>query len=234
MRILTTICILIWTLFFLLGTATAETDKNLIKLPTPSFMGNMSVEEAIYKRKTVRSFGKKPLTLSQVSQLLWVANGTIPKDAVTGATSKVTPSAGGLYPLEVFLVVGKDGVKDVPAGVYQYIPRTNSMKLLVEGDKRNSVAKAALYQGFLALAPVNVIVGAVFGRTTYKYGGRGHQYVFMEAGSANQNVCLQAEALGLSVATVGAFEEKPLSKALKLPDSVRPIVIMGIGHKATK
>jgi SagB-type dehydrogenase family enzyme len=234
MRILTTFCILIGTLFLLMGTTTADTDKKVIKLPAPSFKGNMSVEEAIYKRKTARSFGKKPLNLKEVSQLLWVANGTIPKDAVTGATSKVTPSAGGLYPLEAFLVVGKGGVEDVPAGVYQYVPRTNSMKLLVEGDKRNSVATAALYQGFLALAPVNVIVGAVFERTTIKYGGRGHQYVFMEAGSSNQNICLQAEALGLRVATVGAFEEKPLSKALKLPNSVRPIVIMGIGHKPSK
>jgi SagB-type dehydrogenase family enzyme len=222
------------TVLFVSGSAAEDTAKKDIKLPTPSFKGQLSVEEAIYKRKTGRSFAKEPLTLNEVSQLLWVANGTIPKDAVTGATSKVTPSAGGLYPLEAFIVVGKDGVKDLPAGVYQYVPRTNSVKLLVEGDKRGPMVAAALHQSFLGAAPASVIVGAVFGRTTFKYGARGHQYVFMEAGSSNENVCLQAEALGLRVATVGAFEEKPLKTALKLPNSVRPIVIMAIGHKPTK
>ncbi len=211
------------------GSLIANAADNEIQLPAPQYQGKVSVEAAIFKKKTVRNFSNKPLTPNEVSQILWAANGIIPRDAVTGATSRVTSSAGGLYPLEVFLVCGDNTVEGVPAGVYQYIPQKNSLKAIAKGDKRIAMATAAHMQGFLAQAPATVVIGAEFARTTFKYGGRGVQYAIMEAGSSNQNIYLQAEGLGLRVAGVGAFKDEEVAKVLQLPQSVKPLMLVGTG-----
>lgn len=211
------------------GTVAVYSADNVVKLPLPQFKGKMSVEAAMFAKKSVRSFNAAPLTLAEVSQMLWAANGSLPADAITGATAKVIPSAGGLYPLEVFLVAGKETVKGLDEGIYQYVPQTNSLKPLAKGDNRNLLAYASLSQMWIARAPVSIVIGGVFDRTTSKYGGRGLQYVFMEAGCSTQNVYLQAEALGLQVGTVGAFDDKKVGSVLKLPSTVTPILIVAVG-----
>lgn len=200
-----------------------------IKLPKPGFTGVMSVEAAMVAKKSVRNFSSTPLTLSQISQLLWSANGNVPYDAVSGATTKVIPSAGGLYPLEIFLLSGKDTVTELPAGVHQYKPATNSLETISSGDSRASLGQAALGQMWLARAPAIIVIAAAFGRTTSKYGNRGIQYVFMEAGNSNQNLYLQAAALGLRAGTVGAFDDGPVAEAIKLPKGISPLLIVAVG-----
>ena len=200
-----------------------------IKLPKPRFSGKLSVEAAMVAKKSVRSFKRAPLTLAQASQLLWSANGNLPTDAITSATGKVIPSAGGLYPLEVFLVCGKGTVGKIPAGVYHYNPFRGSLRLLTPNDRRSNLAHAALSQMWLSRAPASIVIGAVFQRTTVKYGPRGRNYVYMEAGNANQNIYLQAEALGLNTATVGAFQDAQVSGALGLPADITPLLIMAVG-----
>ncbi len=201
-----------------------------IKLPPPSLTGTMSVEKAILGKKSVRRFSSEALDQSQVAQLLWAANGNLPVDAVAGATYKAIPSAGGLYPLEVFLVTGQDTVKGLPAGIYAYEPRTHSLKLIAQGDHRMALAHAALSQTWLAGAPAIIVIGGVFSRSTIKYGNRGIQYVFMESGNSNQNIYLQAEALRLKMATVGAFQEAQVSSVLKLPSDATPLLLVGVGR----
>ncbi|MEW6111957.1 MAG: SagB/ThcOx family dehydrogenase [Thermodesulfobacteriota bacterium] len=203
--------------------------QNEVRLPKPDLKGSVSVAQALAKKKTVRQYKGTPLTLQQVSQLLWVANGDVPRDAMSGATFKVMPSAGGLYPLEVFLVVGQGGVAEVPAGVYQYNPRKNALELTTQGDKRSLLANAALGQMWLARAPALVVIGAIFERTTMKYGSRGVNYVMMEAGSSNQNIYLQAESLGISAGGVGAFDDARVASVLGLPSSVKPLMIVAVG-----
>jgi SagB-type dehydrogenase family enzyme len=200
-----------------------------IKLPPPSLTGTMSVEKAIVGKKSVRRFSTEALDQSQVAQLLWAANGNLPVDAVAGATYKAIPSAGGLYPLEVFLVTGQDTVKGLPAGIYAYEPRTHSLKLIAQGDNRMALAHAALSQTWLAGAPAIIVIGGVFSRSTIKYGNRGIQYVFMESGNSNQNLYLQAEALRLKMATIGAFQEAQVSSVLKLQSDVTPLLLVGVG-----
>jgi len=204
----------------------AQTD---IKLPAPTLTGTMSVEKAIVGKKSVRRFSGDALEPTQVSQLLWSANGNLPVDAVTGATYKVLPSAGGLYSLEVFLVTGPNTVRGIPAGIYSYEPRTHSLKPLAQGDFRMNLAHAALSQTWLATAPAVIVIGGVFSRSTVKYGNRGVQYVFMESGNSNQNLYLQAQALGLSIATIGAFQDNQVSSVLKLPSDVTPLLLVGVG-----
>lgn len=216
-------------LAMIFGTVFAYAADDEIRLPLPAFKGKTSVEAAMFGKKSVRNFGPAPLTPAEVSQMLWAANGSLPADAVTGATAKVIPSAGGLYPLEVFLVTGKNTVEGLPEAVYQYVPQTNSLKPVAKGDNRTLLSYAALSQMWMARAPALIVIVGVFDRTTSKYGGRGVQYVFMEAGCSSQNLYLQAEAIGLHVGSVGAFDEKKVGTVLKLPSGMTPLLIVPFG-----
>jgi len=223
------IFILAWLVMAVASPRAFAAGESEIKLPAPSLTGKLSVEAAIVAKRTERNFKGTPLTTAQISQLLWAANGNLPADAVSGATSKVVPSAGGLYPLEVYLVTGKDTVAGVPAGVYTYKAQTHSLQLIAEGDNRNLLANACLSQMWLARAPALVVVGGVFARTTARYGNRGVQYVFMEAGNSSQNLYLQAQALGLHAGAVGAFQEAQVSSVLKLPSGAIPLLVVAVG-----
>jgi len=224
-RLLLAVCIVLPVL----SASTAAAQEQQIKLPPPSITGKLSVEAALLEVKTVRNFSPTPLTPTQVSQILWSANGNLPADAISGATRKVIPSAGGRYALEVLLVTGKDTVPGVPAGVYSYKPETNSLQLTVEGDVRTSLAYACSQQMWLATAPALVVIAAAFPRMTARYGPRGLQYVYMEAGNSNQNVHLQCAALGLHTGTVGAFNDSQVTSVLKLPSEVTPLLVMAVG-----
>lgn len=220
-------CLWIVSFYAIASSPCAAADA--VKLPATSFTGTLPVEKAMRQKKSVREFGSKPLSLAEVSQILWAANGNLAVDAVSSATTKVIPSAGGLYPLEVFVVCGKDSVTGLAPGVYQYNPAANTLQGLGEGDNRVTVASACLSQMWMARAPVMVIIGAVMGRTTVKYGDQGIRYVFMEAGNSNQNIYLEAESLGLKVATVGAFQSGQVAAAAKLPTGVTPLLVMPVG-----
>jgi SagB-type dehydrogenase family enzyme len=200
-----------------------------VQLPKPSYKGTMSVETAMQGKKSARSFSKTPLNLQQVSQILWAAYGRLPTDAISGATIKVTPSAGGLYPLDIFLVSGQGTVQDLPEGIYMYKPLTHTLLHVASGDNRKLLAYASLSQMWIAEAPVIVVIAATFGRSTVKYRQRGIQYVFMEAGNANQNMYLQAVAMGLRIGTVGAFNDPQVAGVLKLPDSIKPLLVVPVG-----
>jgi len=222
--------ILVFTCSFVAASVLLNSAWADVKLPKPSFTGNMSVEAAMVAKKTARIFSSTPLTLAQVSQLLWSANGNLPYDAISGATTKVVPSAGALYPLEIFLLCGKDTVTGLPEGVHQYKPATNSLETISSEDRRASLAQAALGQMWLARAPAIIVIAAAFERTTSRYGNRGTQYVFMEAGNSNQNLCLQAAALELRAGTVGAFNDAAVAEAIKLPKSISPLLIVALGR----
>lgn len=200
-----------------------------IKLPKPRFTGKVPLETAMLKKKSARGFDSAAISLEDMSQLLWAANGNLPADAISGATTKVFPSAGGLYALEIFAVTGADTVTGLPAGVFQYKPQTNSLIPINPGDNRSLLGRAALGQMWIASAPMIIVVGADFNRMTVKYGNRGLQYVFMESGASTQNIYLQAEALGLKVGSVGAFQDSYVIGALKLPAEVNPLMLIPVG-----
>jgi SagB-type dehydrogenase family enzyme len=221
----------ITTIILLACAAFAEAQEK-IALPKPSLAGKLSVEAAMAKKKSVRNF--KPgvaLTKVQISQVLWAANGNLGADAVTGATRKVIPSAGGLYPLEIILLTGADTVEGTPAGIYRYLPNENSLQIIASGDNRNMLAYACgPGQGWVSQAQAVLVIGAYLDTTRARYGPiRGDRYVFMEAGNSNQNVYLETEALGLSAATVGAFNDAQVSGVLKTPNNFTPLLLMPIG-----
>ena len=198
-----------------------------IALPAPRLKGDMSLEEAISKRRSRREFKDSPLTLEQVSQILWAAQGITDPGGLRAA-----PSAGALYPLDLYLVVGRRGVKGLVESAYHYDPRGHALERILEGDVREAVARVAVEQMFIAEAPVILVITGEYERTTWKYSDRGLRYVHMEAGHAAQNVYLQAEALGLGTVTAGAFQDEELSRTLGLPTERRPLYVMPIGHPA--
>jgi SagB-type dehydrogenase family enzyme len=190
-----------------------------IKLPKPKEKGVTSIEEALNKRRSVRDYKRGPLSLEQVSQLLWAASGR-------NLHRRTAPSAGATYPLETYLVSGE--VEGLIPGIYHYSFSGHSLEMTKEQDVRNRLSRAALGQEMIEEAPVNIIIAADYGRTTGHYGQRGNRYVHMEVGHVGQNVSLQAIALGLGTVMIGAFEDKQVQEVLGIKEE--PLYIIPVGR----
>jgi len=193
-----------------------------VNLPAPPTTGAMSLEEALARRRSVREFVPGALTLAEISRLLWAAQG------VTGAGRRTAPSAGATYPLEIYLVAGD--VEGLTVGVYRYRPGLHRLEAVTDDDIRLTLSAAAWGQGWLRRAAAVVAIAAVFERTTARYGKRGERYVHIEAGHAAQNLLLQAAALGLGAAPVGAFSDTLVSRLLRLADGETPLYLIPVGR----
>ncbi|MEA1896002.1 MAG: SagB/ThcOx family dehydrogenase [Euryarchaeota archaeon] len=204
-----------------------ETEQNTrqedeIMLPEPRTTGEISIEEAMRNRRSVRQYTEEGITLNDLSQLLWAAQGISSEEGF-----RTAPSAGALYPLEVYVVAGKvDGLSD---GVYRYRTEGHTLQRICDGDLRENLSECALNQTQVTDAAADIVFAAAFNRTTAKYGERGARYVYIEAGHAAQNVYLQAEAFGLGVCAVGAFYEQEVSELLALSRDETPIYILTVG-----
>ena len=196
----------------------------VIELPEPQHDSDVSIEKTLLQRRSIRDYTSESLTLQEISQLLWAAQGvTSPRGFRTG------PSAGALYPLEVYLVAGN--VQDLTAGVYQYRPDLHQLVRLIDGDKRTELCDAALTQSCVKDGAAVLVFIGVYDRTTAKYNDRGIRYVHIEVGHAAENVCLQATAMELGVVTVGAFHDEEVAELLSLPADAHPLYIIPVGRK---
>ena len=203
-----------------------EYSSDEMPLLEPVSKGVVSVEEAMANRRSIRLFTGEPLTLQEVGQLLWASQGiTEPRWGF-----KTAPSAGGIYPLEVYIVVAKGRVEDLPNGIYHYRPDHNSILPVTEGDFTGDLAVAALDQPWVSEANMSIVITAVYERTTDKYGERGIRYVHMESGHVGQNICLQAIALKLGVVTIGAFQDEQVQKVLGIPSNEKPLYVIPVGR----
>jgi len=189
-----------------------------IELPKPDTIGRIPLETCITKRRSVRRYINQPLDETAISQLAWSAQGIT--DPVP--RRRTAPSAGATFPTEIYLVT--------QAGVYRYLPVPHALELTSEGDIRNALAKACLGQGFVRQAPLSVVIGMNFPRTTGNYGERGRRYVILEAGHIAQNLHLQAIALGLDSVPVGAYNDAAVAQAVGLPEGIEPVYIVCIGR----
>lgn len=184
---------------------------SLVSLPNPDFEG-MVLEDALRKRRSVRNFSKEPITLKELSQLLYAAQG------VTGKTYntllRTAPSAGALYPMEMYPVV--NNVAKLEPGIYHYVVKSHAIELIEAGDFSTDITSAGLKQEMLGEAGVTFILSAVFNRTRSKYGERGFRYVYMEAGHIIQNIALQAVSLGLGSVPVGAFLDEKVNQLINV------------------
>lgn len=196
--------------------------SEIIKLPEPRKESETSIEQALLKRRSIRNYKAESLTLTEVSQLLWAAQGITSSEGF-----RTAPSAGALYPLELYIVVGN--VDGLPSGIYKYKSQGHELKRIKKGDVRIELYEASLNQSWIKDAAVNLVFSAVYERTTSKYGERGIRYVHIELGHAAQNVCLQAVALDLGTVVVGAFDDSEVKKIINMKDEEQPLYIMPIG-----
>lgn len=194
-----------------------------ITLPEPRRDSAYPLERAFAERRSVREFRDTELRLEELAQLLWAAQGQI-----TRSGHRTAPSAGALYPLELFVVAGN--VQGLAAGVYRYQSSPHRLAPLAEGDRRQRLVEAAWSQRWLAQAPAILVIAGVARRTTAKYGARGVRYVHLEAGHAAQNVLLQAVALGLGATVVGAFNDGDVKAAAVLRDDEQPLYLIPVGR----
>ncbi|MEO0068153.1 MAG: SagB/ThcOx family dehydrogenase [candidate division WOR-3 bacterium] len=195
---------------------------SVVILPKPDTIGRVTVEQALLRRRSVRSYSGEPLTLNEVGQLLWAAQGK------TGKTyGRTAPSAGATYPMEVFLVAGR--VQGLDSGVYHYDVERHALQLVKTGDVRSELAGAALGQTCIKNAPASIVLTCEYKRTTTRYGDRGIRYVHMEGGHIGQNVSLECVALDLGTVMVGAFDDSAVMRVLGV--KYEPLYIMPVGHR---
>jgi SagB-type dehydrogenase family enzyme len=208
-------------LLLILAGGVVMAEKQIINLPEPKLSGKMSVEEAIARRRSERSFSAEELTMDQISQLLWSAQGITDKSW----GFRAAPSAGSLYPLTVY-ILKKDGL-------FQYLPDGHKLVQISTEDKRPSLVRASLTQSFIGEAPLVIIIAGNFRIIESKYGQRAYRYLNMEIGHAAENIHLQAAALGLVSVPVGAFWDDVVAKTMELPDTQDPFYIIPVGYLKT-
>lgn len=192
--------------------------RGTIQLPEPARSGVVSLEEALSQRRSVREFLPDALTDRQLSQLFWAVQGITAPDGY-----RTAPSAGALYPLEVYVAM--------PAGFYHYVPTKHCLTLVSANDLRLVLCHAALDQEAIREAGAVFVIAAVYARTAQKYGAtRGERYVHLEAGHAAQNLLLEAGALGLGAVPMGAFHDAEVQKVLSLPRNHAPLYLIPVGR----
>lgn len=196
-----------------------RTDEQIEKLPPPDRRGSRPLEGLLQARRSVRGFAPDTLSSAQIGQLLWAACG---ETQSSDFTHRTIPSAGALYPLELYLLTAR--------GLARYDPGEHSLRWYRREDGRARLAQAALGQEWMREAPAIIVIAAEPVRTTRKYGDRGHDYVDMEAGMACQNLLLAATALGLGGTPVGAFRDERVSVVLELPAGQVPRLIVPLGR----
>jgi SagB-type dehydrogenase family enzyme len=216
------------------------TESKIIHLPDPRYESETSVEKAILMRRSVRSYVQEALSISDISQILWAAQGITRKreePPVRWNTKyewqgglRTAASAGALYPMELYLIAGN--VEGLSKGVYKYIPKNHSLKKVIEGDKRTEIYDAALRQGSIKQGAALIVMAGIYERTSFKYGERAERYVHMEVGFIGGNIYLQGISLGIGTVMVGAFKDEELKKALDLPEDEHALAIMPLGKTA--
>jgi SagB-type dehydrogenase family enzyme len=211
-----------WYLMNPLASSAGEADA-VVELPAPRLESDQSLESVLGSRRSIRDYSDAPLSLEELSQLLWATQGI-----TAGDGGRTAPSAGALYPLEIYVVAGN--VSSLDAGLYHYRPKDKQLVRRSAGDKRAGLARAALRQECLRGGAAVLVFAAVYARTERKYGERAERYVHMEVGHAAQNTCLQATALGLGAVTVGAFDDDAVHKKLELPSGEDVLYLLPVGR----
>lgn len=211
----------------------AHAEELVLDLPAPRLVSDVSVEASLQNRRSLRAYADTPITMADVSQLLWSAYGiTMPvedgPEFLRGGL-RTAPSAGALYPLEIYVVARK--VTDLPGGIYWYRSEIHKLTCITQDDRWDALAEACLGQPHFETAAAAIVYSAVFERNTSKYGQRGRErYVCMDLGHSAENVYLQAYALGLGTCAIGAFDDLRLKQVIGMTRQEEPLYVMPVGR----
>ena len=203
---------------------------NITDLPAPVLTGNLSVEEAIQNRRSVRTFNNESVSLGNVSQILWAAQGITDKQN----NLRAAPSAGQVYPLEIYVIAGNNSVSGLQAGVYLYEPSNNTLEMIMTGDARSDLAQIADGQPWIKNAPIDILITGNYLKMMGKYSNKdlSTRFVDLEAGHVGENIYLQSESLGLVTVSIGSFNENQLIQRFNLSSNEIPLYIFPVGHPA--
>lgn len=199
-----------------------EDGQAVINLPDVERGEEGSFSDLMYQRRSMRNSGEGKLDLDQVTRLLFAAQGITREGRF-----RTVPSAGALYPLEIFLVAGS--IEDLEEGVYRYSPEKHQLRQVCKGDNREDLAREAYRQMWVSEAPVILVISAVYERVAQEYGERGRRHAHIEAGCAAQNISLEGYHLGLGSTVVGAFSDTGVAKVIKAEKNEKPLVVMPVG-----
>jgi SagB-type dehydrogenase family enzyme len=189
-----------------------------VKLPDPRLTSNYSLEQAIQERRTVRSFADSPVSIQELSQLLWSGQG------ITDSSGKrAAPSAMALYPLEIYVIAGN--VYGLTKGVYKYVPQGHQLAIVKEGETNAGIMP---YK-----APVYLVIASDMEKMIKRSGDNGKKFAYLEGGHAAQNICLESTALGLATVTAGGFQDGPIRSTLGIDGSLELLYVMPVGKKNT-
>jgi len=210
-------------------------DVEVIELPKPEFPRRISVEDAILLRRSVRKFADEPITLEQLSCILFLTAGI--SGWSYGAYGyrqfplRTYPSAGALQPVELY--VSAHRVTGLRPGIYHYNPLDHTLEKLKEGDFSKQLIDIALGQEHAGEAPATIIMTVYWARTRWKYGDRAYRYAMLDAGFAGENLYLACVALGLGTCAIGAFYEEELCQLLGIDCSDEiPVLMFPVGKPA--
>jgi SagB-type dehydrogenase family enzyme len=199
-------------------------EPQAVALPKPDVTGKVTLEQAIAQRRSLREYAPGALTLAEVSQLMWVAQGITSPDG-----KRATPSARAVYPLQVWLVA--NDVTGLPAGIYRYEPKEHALAPVTAGDQRDSMAAAARGQAAIQHAAAVVAVVGDSALAATKFRGNADRWLGMEAGFVVQDVYLECTALGLGTVMVGGFDETAVRRALGVPPGWEALALMPVGRR---
>jgi len=200
-----------------------------IRLPSPEFNDTIKFWDVMVRRHSTRSFSKEPLSLMDLSLLLFGMEGLT--RIFTQFSYRITPSAGGLYPIEVYPII--NNVEGLQKGVYHYNIPEHSLELIKSGDFSSAVGEGCLGQKMAYNSAVNFIFTAIIERSKWKYLQRCYRYIYLDCGHIGQNFYLVAEALGLGVCTIGAIFDDELNKILDIDGKNETVIYVGVvGRKS--
>ena len=182
--------------------------------------GDMSLHEALLRRKSQRSFLDSPISLDMLSCALWSSSGI--QRSEMGFAFRMAPSAGALYPVETYVAVNR--VTGADPGLYHYHVRGHALEEVRAGEYGREIANAALGQVMCASAAAVVMFTAVFERATWKYRQRAYRYVYLDAGHMAQNLALASASMGLGCCHIGSMFDGEVNGLLGI-DGVREGVV---------
>jgi SagB-type dehydrogenase family enzyme len=197
--------------------------KPRIALP-PAHAETQTLDQVLHKRKSIRRYDAKPLTIEQLSYLLWAVAGIQRTEG--DFHFRPAPSAGALYPIETYVVV--NNVEGVPKGIYHYAIRPHALEELRNEDAGRDIVRATMGQRMHAEAPVAFIWTAIFQRSKFRYHDRAYRYIYLDAGHIAQNLALAAVGLGLASCQVGAYFDDEVNALIGVDGTEESVIYMSV------
>lgn len=199
-----------------------------VNLPELSGEGSSSLWKALGRRRSRRDYARESIAMETLARLLWATQGVTAR--TSGFLLRTAPSAGGLYPIETYLVAHR--VEGLEPGLYHLDVQGQALELLAAGNLEREVLSAALNQEMCASAPVVFIWTAVGARAKWKYGERAYRYIYLDAGHICENLYLAAEDLGLGCCGIGAFWDDQVNELLGVDGETETAVYLAVAGQA--